>query len=82
MQSPQLFSMTEDLSRYGISRTYRKSAESRARKAGIKDDELKVMNRWRVTEQAKGKRPRRAMVDHYSDARALVSITWRCSYAL
>lgn len=82
IQTPHLFGITEDLSRYGISRTFRKSAESRARKAGIKDDEVKVMNRWRVTEQAKGKRPRRAMVDHYSDAGALVSITWRCSYAL
>jgi hypothetical protein len=82
MQSPELFSITEDLSRYGISRTYRKSAESRTRKAGIKEEDVKVMNRWRVTEQAKGKRPRRAMVDHYADARALVSVTWRCSYAL
>jgi hypothetical protein len=82
LQSPDLFGITEDLARYGISRTFRKSAESRIRKAGIKEEDVKVMNRWRVTEQAKGKRPRRAMVDHYSDARALVSITWRCSYAL
>lgn len=79
---PDLFSPEEDLSRYGISRTYRKSAESRARRAGMKEEEVKVMNRWQSTEQAKGKRPRRAMIDHYSDARALVSITWKYSYAL
>jgi hypothetical protein len=82
LQSPDLFSITEDLLRYGISRTYRKSAESRTRKAGIKEEDVKIMNRWRVTEQTKGKQPRRAMVDHYADARALVSVTWRCSYAL
>lgn len=79
---PDLFSPDEDLSRYGISRTYRKSAETRAKKAGIKDDDLKVMNRWRSTEESKGKRPRRAMVDHYADARDLSSVKWRYSYAL
>lgn len=80
--APELFSPQEDLSRYGISRTYRKSAESRARRAGMKEEEVKVMNRWQTTEQAKGKHPRRAMIDHYADARALVSITWKYSYAL
>jgi hypothetical protein len=71
-----------NLIRYGISRTYRKSSETRARRAGIKAEEVKVMNRWQTTEQAKGRRARHAMIDHYSDARGLTSITWKYSYAL
>jgi hypothetical protein len=79
---PKLLDPEEDLMRYGISRTYRKSAESRARLAGMKEEEVKVMNRWKTTEQAQGRRPRHAMIDHYSDAPALVSITWKYSYSL
>jgi hypothetical protein len=79
---PKLFSPDEELSHYGISRTYQKSAENRARRAGMKDEEVIVMNRWKTTEQAQGRRPRHAMIDHYSDARALVSITWKYSYTL
>ena len=82
VENPELFSLAEDLSRFGVSRTYRKSSESRARRAGIRMEDCKVMNRWKSIEQAKGKRPRQAMVDHYSDARALASLTWRYSYAL
>jgi hypothetical protein len=65
---PKLFSPDEDLMKYGISRTYRKSAENRARRAGMKDTDVIVMNRWRTIEQAQGRRPRHAMIDHYSDA--------------
>jgi hypothetical protein len=79
---PKLLSPDEDLSRYGIRRTYRKSAENRARRAVMKDEEVIVMNRWKTTEQAQGRRPRHAMIDHYSDARALVLITWKYSYSL
>lgn len=79
---PELFDPEHDLSRYGTSRTYRKSSENRARRAGIKADDIKVMNRWNVFENAQGRRPRLAMIDHYSDARSLVTITWRYGYAL
>jgi hypothetical protein len=80
--NPKLFSPDEDLMRYGISRTYQKSAENRARRAGMKEEDVIVMNRWRINEQAQGRHPRYAMIDHYSDARALVSIMWRYSYSL
>lgn len=79
---PELFDPEHDLSRYGTSRTYRKSSENRARRAGIKADDIKAMNRWNVFENAQGRRPRLAMIDHYSDARSSVTITWRYGYAL
>ena len=79
---PSLFSPDEDLMRYGISRTYRKTAETRARRAGIHKDLCEAMCRWRTFEDAKGKRPREVMADHYADARELASLTWRHVYAL
>jgi hypothetical protein len=81
-ESPELFGPEEDLSRYGISRTYRKSSETRARRAGMKTEDVKVMNRWGTIEKAGCRRPRHAMVDHYADARGLTSLTWKYSYAL
>jgi hypothetical protein len=69
-KTPSLFAPSEDLDRYGISRTYQKSSETRALCAGTKEaEDGKVMNRWRVMAQAQGKRPRQAMADHYADAR-------------
>lgn len=71
-----------DVVRFGISRTYRKSAESMARAAGIPKDQVETMNRWRKIERAKGKMPQFDMADHYADAKQLGTLTWRYSYAL
>ena len=79
---PDKYNLNEDMARYGISRTYRKASESRARRAGIKEEEVTIMNRWHTFESAKGRRPRQAMIDHYADAKALSSVTWKYSYAL
>ena len=78
----ELFSEKEDVTRYGISRTLRKSAVSRAGRAGLSEDILNVMNRWRTVENAKGSRPKHNMKNHYTDARALAPMTWRYSYVL
>ena len=79
---PTLFSPDEDLMRYGISSTYQKAAETRARRPGIHKDLCKAMCRWQMFEEAKGKRPREVMADHYTDARELAPLTWRHVYAL
>lgn len=79
---PNIFSPDEDISRYGISRSYRKAADTRARRAGILKDEVEAMCRWRTFEEAKGKRPREPMADHYADARELAPLTWKFVYAL
>ena len=77
-----IFSAKEDVTRYGISRTLRKSAVSRAGRAGLPEDVLNVMNRWRTVENARGARPKHNMKNHYTDARALAPLTWRYSYVL
>jgi hypothetical protein len=72
----------EELIRYGISRTYRKTSETRARRAGMVKDDVETVNRWRKVERAKGKMPRFDMAEHYSDASQLGTLTWRYSYVL
>ena len=76
------FDTEAEMTRFGISRTYRKTSETRARRAGIPKDQVEVVNRWRTIERAKGKRPNLAMADHYANARELGTLTWRYSYAL
>ena len=76
------FDSEADMTRYGISRTFRKTSETRARRAGIPKDQVEVVNRWKTIERAKGKRPNLAMADHYANAKELGTLTWRYSYAL
>ena len=65
---------------YRFFRSMRKSAEDRARAAGLDSDMQNTMNRWKKIESARGRRPRFNMIDHYSTARSLMPVTWRYSY--
>ena len=65
---------------YGFFRTFWKTAEGRARAANLESDVQNAMNRWRKIECARGRMPRFSMVEHYSNARDLMSVTWRYSY--
>ena len=65
---------------YGFFRTFRKTAEGRARAANLESDVQNAMNRWRKIERVRGRMPRFSMVEHYSNARDLMSVTWRYSY--
>jgi hypothetical protein len=67
---------------FGISRTLRKTAESRATRAGISSSVQDKMNRWKTIENADGKKPRFIMRDLYAGVLAQMPITWRYSYAL
>lgn len=66
---------------YSTNRTPRKSALTRAKRAGIEKDLQNEMNRWRTVENAKGRRVRFNMRDLYSEACLLMPVTWRYSYA-
>jgi hypothetical protein len=68
---------------YGISRTPRKSAETRAKQAKLDDSMQDAMNRWRTFENARGGRPKfKHTRDLYADAVAYMPLTWSYSYAL
>ena len=76
-----LIAATDDVQAlYGLSRTFRRTAEGRARAANLESHVQNAMNRWRKIEQAKGKCPRFNMVDHYAHARDLMHVTWRYSF--
>ena len=67
---------------FSTNRTPRKSALTRAKRAGISRELQEDMNRWSKVEAAKGKRPRFHMRDHYAEACLLMPVTWLYSYAL
>jgi uncharacterized damage-inducible protein DinB len=67
---------------YGLSRSFRRGATSEARARGIDRDDVDLTNHWRSFEGAKGKRPRMAMRDYYSDIRLLIPALIRFSEGL
>jgi hypothetical protein len=55
---PNLILPTDDVeANYGFSRTFRRTAEGRARGANLDSRVQNAINRWRKIEEAKGKRP-------------------------
>jgi hypothetical protein len=81
IERPDLLSPTDPVGEnYSLFRTFRRTAEGRARIANLDTGDQNAMNRWRKIEGAKGKRPRFNMVEHYSHARELMSVTWRYSF--
>ncbi len=80
-EDEELIAPNDDvLANYSFFRTFRKTAEGRARAANLESNMQNAMNRWRKIERARGRMPRFSMVDHYSEARDLMSVTWRYSY--
>ena len=68
------------LKNYSFFRSFRKTAQGRAREAGLGIDVQSAMNRWKQKEAANGRRSRWSMSEHYSAARDLMPVTWRYSY--
>ena len=66
---------------YGISRTMRKTAVSRAKRAGF-EELLDEMNRWKKVEKAANRHVRLRMNVLYSEAILMMPVTWRVSHAL
>jgi hypothetical protein len=67
---------------YGISRSFRRGATLEARARGVSPEDIDLINQWRSFEHARGRRPRLAMRDHYSDIRLLIPALLRFSEAL
>ncbi len=80
-ENPDLIAESDDIqSNYGLSCTFRRTAEGRARAANLDTGVQNAINRWKKIEQAKGMHPRFNMVDHYSHAWDLMHVTWRYSF--
>jgi hypothetical protein len=81
LENPELVATDDNVqANYIFFRTFRKTAEARARAAGLDSNVQSAMNRWRTVENAKGGRPRFTMIEHYSNAQDLMPVTWRYSY--
>jgi len=76
---PSDVSVHED---FGIARSFRRGATTQARNAGVSENDINAMNRWRTADQAKGVKPKAKMQDHYSDIRQMVPTLLRFSQAL
>jgi hypothetical protein len=80
---PELFQPEDDVDKFfSINRTPRKTAVTRAKRAGIVEPLLSEMNRWRREEGSQNKRVRDTMCAHYSAAVLMMPTTWMYSYAL
>ena len=78
---PELIAASDDVrASYSFFCTFRKTAEERARAANLDSSIQNAMNRWRTIENAKGGHTCFNMVEHYSHARDLMTVTWRYSY--
>lgn len=57
---------------FGVGRSFRRGATSVARARGIDDKYVKLINRWRTVENARGRKPLLPMHEHYLDISILV----------
>jgi hypothetical protein len=67
---------------FGISRSFCRGATSTARTRGVDDKCVKLINRWRTFEDAKGRHPTLSMQDHYSNIQILLPELMKFSQAL
>jgi hypothetical protein len=67
---------------FGISCSFRWGAILTAWIRGVDDKHVTLINRWRVFENAKGRRPTLTMKDHYSDIQILLPELVKFSQAL
>ena len=64
---------------YGISRSFRRGSNTHSKNQGTNDKDIDLMNRWRNVENAKGRKARLAMSDHYADILQLIPALLRYS---
>lgn len=57
---------------YGMTRSFRRGSDSRALAAGVDGDTIDLVNRWRKSEQSKGRKAHLKMNAHYADIRLLL----------
>ena len=67
---------------YGISRTMRKTAQTRIKNAGFDEKFQICFNRWKNVEKAGARRVRRPMPEYYAEAALLMPTTWLGAHVL
>ena len=67
---------------YGLFRSFKRGAITRAQEAGVSESDVNFMGRWRSVELAAGRKPGRLMREHYTEVSQLFCSRLRLSKAL
>jgi hypothetical protein len=67
---------------YGISRSFRRGATSRAADLALSDKIVNANNRWRSVDEAGSKKPSMTIRDHYTDIRLTINLQLQFSLAM
>ena len=80
---PELFGEGLDVRRtYGVARSFRRGANSRAKEEGVSEELRNYINRWSSVEAKRGQRPSMSMAQHYLETRLILKRTLVYSKAL
>jgi len=60
---------------YGVSRSFRRGANTRAKEEGVSEELRKFINRWSSFETKRGNRPHMSMAEHYVEAKLIMKRT-------
>jgi hypothetical protein len=81
--APQLMVSIEDVSdEFGVYRSFRRGATSKAVNAGVSPDIIDANNRWRQVHQVGASKLTMTMSQHYTDIRLTLNHLLRFSLAL
>jgi hypothetical protein len=67
---------------YGVFRSFKRGAITRAQEAGVDQSHVEFMGRWRKIEQAAGRKPGRSIREHYTELAQMLDARLRFSKAL
>ena len=82
-QHPDLISEKTNVpEEFGVGRSFRRGATSRARAAGLSEETIVLNNRWSTVESGRGRKPGFAMASHYTDVRLVLGPLLAFSKAL
>jgi hypothetical protein len=80
---PDLISASIDVfDAYGLRRSFRRGSDTEALNQEVDTLDIHFMNRWRIMEKAKGKKPMLRMISSYAEMRLLLKTLLRYSRAL
>jgi hypothetical protein len=63
---------TEIREDFSINRSFKRGSATHAQNQGLSTHQIEVQGRWRKFEMAKGRKPKLAMIEHYSDIEQLI----------
>jgi hypothetical protein len=85
LQGPQVHKLLEGIDieeRYGIFRSFKRGAITRAQEAGVREADVNRVGQWRKVEKAQGRQVSGSMREHYTELVQMLDARLRFSRAL